>query len=403
MKSIASLIVFCIVFSATASLSDVYNEALKRQIMASGFQFPEEINSDFNVKLADIGKQFFESRDLSYNSEIACSDCHLKEFSSADGLPNAIGVGGHGVGRARLSSDGLVVPRNALALWGRGSASFSTFFWDGKVSIENGELSSQFLNKFPTDDPLMAATLLPIVEIREMILDDYEIDHEYKKEDVDVALKLYNKILKNVSETKMMKQLADHFGVSPDKIDIFHVGSSLAEHVKKEFALKETKLSQYMRGQKDLTDAELHGALLFYGKARCSMCHNGPLLSDLKFHTILFPQTGFGKNGFGIDYGRFNVTDKPSDLFKFRTPPLIEVVNTAPYGHSGSSYSIEEAINVHFDPFGMIDFSQMTAMERTNYFHVLQTSLSDIRVPFLDEVEIQNIKGFLETLSFVSE
>ena len=158
-----------------------------------------------------------------------------------------------------------------------------------------------------------------------------------------------------------------------------------------------------MRGQKDLTDAELHGALLFYGKARCSMCHNGPLLSDLKFHTILFPQTGFGKNGFGIDYGRFNVTDKPSDLFKFRTPPLIEVVNTAPYGHSGSSYSIEEAINVHFDPFGMIDFSQMTAMERTNYFHVLQTSLSDIRVPFLDEVEIQNIKGFLETLSFVSE
>ena len=75
-----------------------------------------------------IGKQFFESKKLSYNSSIACKDCHLAEFSSTDGLPNAIGVGGHGKGAERLTSQGLVVPRNVLPLWGRGADFLIVFF-----------------------------------------------------------------------------------------------------------------------------------------------------------------------------------------------------------------------------------------------------------------------------------
>ena len=39
---------------------------------------------------------------------------------------------------------------------------------------------SQFFEKRPTDDPLILATLLPIVEIREMVV-DLEVDTKFKK------------------------------------------------------------------------------------------------------------------------------------------------------------------------------------------------------------------------------
>ena len=71
------------------------------------------------------------------------------------------------------------------------------------------------------------------------------------------------------------------------------------------------------------------------------MCHAGAYFTDFQYHTIAFPQLGSGRNGFGIDYGRFNVTYNPADLYKFRTPPLFNVTNTPPYGHSGSVNSLE--------------------------------------------------------------
>ena len=139
------------------------------------------------------------------------------------------------------------------------------------------------------------------------------------------------------------------------------------------------------------------------GKGRFVKCHKGPTFSDLQFHTIAFPQSGFGKNGFGVDYGRYNVTDKVSDLFRFRTPPLIEVENTAPYGHSGSIYSLSAAIMAHFDPLSLIDPSEMEPLKRVSFFHTLQTSNNTIRIPYLDALEVQQLEEFLKTLSFAKK
>ena len=116
---------------------------------------------------------------------------------------------------------------------------------------------------------------------------------------------------------------------------------------------------------------------------------------------MIFPQTGFGKNGFGVDYGRFNVTNKVNDLYKFRTPPRIEVENTAPYGHSGSSYDLAEAIVAHFDPFRFANFENMSAMERTEYFRTIQQISNKTQVPYLDDLEIENLVSFMKTLSFI--
>jgi cytochrome c peroxidase len=42
--------------------------------------------------------------------------------------------------------------------------------------------------------------------------------------------------------------------------------------------------------------------------------------------------------------GRFNVTRKPADIGKYRTPSLRNVAVTAPYMHDGSVPTLEEAV-----------------------------------------------------------
>ena len=101
-----------------------------------------------------------------------------------------------------------------------------------------------------------------------------------------------------------------------------------------------------------MSESEQKGGLIFYGKGRCSSCHNGPYFTDFQFHAIATPQLGFGKNGFGIDYGRYNSTLRDEDRYRFRTPPLWNVTKTAPYFHSGSVQELEDAILLHVDPLG---------------------------------------------------
>ena len=75
-----------------------------------------------------------------------------------------------------------------------------------------------------------------------------------------------------------------------------------------------------------MSESAQRGWDLFRGKAQCISCHNGPTFSDGRYHDI------------GIDdgdEGRFAVTKKDRDRFKFKTPTLRDVALTAPYMHTG--------------------------------------------------------------------
>ena len=171
--------------------------------------------------------------------------------------------------------------------------------------------------------------------------------------------------------------------------------------IRDKFRLKETRFHRFVFKGAPLTDKELRGAQLFYGKGRCSTCHSGPYLTDFEFHAVPFPQIGFGKNGFGVDYGRFNITHDPADLYKFRTPPLFNVEKTAPYGHSGSVATMREAVVFHFDPLRGIDPTRMRPLDRHEYFKRLATSAeARVLTGFLDDEEVDSLVVFLKTLTF---
>jgi cytochrome c peroxidase len=132
---------------------------------------------------------------------------------------------------------------------------------------------------------------------------------------------------------------------------------------------RDTPLDRHLRGKPGALSARQRAGLeLFLGKAGCATCHNGPNLTDERFHNLGVPEDPKAKedprvlatarfvgkvSGFADyrtlreDPGRFLVTKDPEDWKAFTTPPLREVAATAPYMHNGALGTLEEVIDFY--------------------------------------------------------
>ncbi|MBD3775157.1 MAG: methylamine utilization protein MauG [Rhodobacteraceae bacterium] len=369
--------------------------------MANGFVRSADLEITAEPERAEAGRMLFESRQMSINGSISCRDCHLEKFGSADGLPNAIGVGGKGEGTDRLHSGGRIVPRNALPLWGRGGKGFDTFFWDGKVSRQGDQVISQFGTSAPSKDPLVVAVHLPSVELREMVGDTPQIRATLVREDVSAAHAIEETLAKRfAADSEIGPLLSSAYGKPANQLVFTDIGDALASFIRHEFRIKPTRLEQFVYGDGSITKDELAGGLLFYGRGRCVSCHGGPYFSDLRYHAVAFPQAGFGKNGFGVDEGRYNVTLDPADRFLFRTPPLFNVTRTAPYSHSGSVYRLQDAIIAHFDPLRLVDPAKLSPRARADLYARFGPASRETLPSALTDREVGQVAAFLSMLEF---
>ncbi|WP_457678606.1 cytochrome-c peroxidase [Thermovibrio sp.] len=93
---------------------------------------------------------------------------------------------------------------------------------------------------------------------------------------------------------------------------------------------------RYLLGDENALTKEQKEGMKLFVKFGCIACHNGPVLSDGRFH----------KFKWNNDLGRYRVTKNPADKYKFRTAQLLNVGVTAPYFHDGSVNSLEEAVKI---------------------------------------------------------
>ena len=131
----------------------------------------------------------------------------------------------------------------------------------------------------------------------------------------------------------------------------------------------------YVEGDKmAISDSAKRGAKMFLssismGGANCISCHTGNFLTDEQFHVLATPQIGRGKgddNGTlsNDDFGRFRESQLDFDMYRFRTPSLLNVEVTGPWGHAGAYTSLENMVRHMLNPAEAIanyDFSQLDA------------------------------------------
>jgi cytochrome c peroxidase len=154
----------------------------------------------------------------------------------------------------------------------------------------------------------------------------------------------------------------------------------------------------YLKGDETaMTESEVAGAEVFFGKGNCHSCHNGPALSspvgamaDQVFMTVGFHDLDMwedeivGEVNQATKEGRGGFTGNEMEKFAFKVPPLYNLIDTTVFGHGASFTSVEDVVRYKVDAVPQHP----------------QVEISDLDYRFtpldLTEDEIANLVAFLE-------
>ncbi len=362
-----------------------------------------------NPDQVELGKALFFDPILSGNDEVSCATCHHTKLGSDDNLPLPIGVGGEGMGADRTQVDGHdFIPRNAPEVFNRGHRDFTNIFWDSRLK---GNSLFGFTSPAGGDLPnglnsaLAAQSLFPITSRHEMrgFIGDSDVSDISDGDFIAIWDQTMTDILSIPEYVTLFNKAYPNAG---GVFTISHYANAMAAFEDTAFRADNSPFDDYANGDNTaLTEHEKLGALLFYGKAKCSQCHSGSLFTDQKEHAVGVPQLGPGKQASGSDPGLALETNNPADNFKFRTPQLRNVELTAPYFHAGSHSSLKKALRYHLDPIlGSYTYNPSEELPASYQSEVYEGDNAAIRQavsPLLkDGIELTNDE-FHQLLSFL--
>ncbi len=379
----------------------------------------------------DLGRLLFWDPIISGNRNIACATCHHPRFGTSDGLSLGIGEGGRGVGPDRKPDQADYpeqrIPRNAPGLWNVGAKGFTVLFADGRIEIDHNRPTGF---RTPLEDDMVSgfASLLSAQTMFPVLSSDEMAGH-YEENDISTLVRqgrltgpggAWAAIAARAAAIPVYRQMFR--AAYPDIADGREIGftdisNAIAAYMTFDFRSDSAPFDTRLRGERKLEPQAEAGMELFYGKAGCSVCHSGPLLTDMKFHAMGDPQIGPGKaerfESHQRDTGRMKVSNDPAQAFVFRTPSLRNVTLTSPYGHAGAYRELRAYLVQHDDPgiglrsydvvmailpdmkLGKPDFAP--AQNGADYSGIAAAAARAPRTP-LDAAEIEDILAFLRSL-----
>lgn len=370
--------------------------ALIKSLSLAALPHPPENPSNAvanNEAAAELGHRLFFDTRMSSNGEVSCATCHQPQRMFTDGLPLALGMD--------------IGTRNTPSLVGLVYSPW--FYWDGRK------------------DSLWAQALAPI-----------EASHEQNFSRVEVARLLasdrsykasYEALFGALINMEELPEAASPLGTPAQQEQWLALSdatqnavSRIFSNVGKALAAYERKLlpgvsrfdayAQSLDPQSGATPSsvlngtEIAGLRLFLGKGQCVNCHNGPLFTNHEFHnTGILSAPGqlpsMGRYD-GIRTTRldpFNCLGEFSDALAeqcvelrfardandlvgaHKTPTLRNIVDTAPYMHSGQHATLSEVL------------------EHYNTAPVSMLSHNEAKPLGLRAVELRQLEAFLHTLS----
>ncbi|MFP5247118.1 MAG: cytochrome-c peroxidase, partial [Thermoanaerobaculia bacterium] len=276
-------------------------------------------------RAAAFGQRLFFDTRLSSNGKVSCATCHIPDREFQDGTPLAKGVG--------------ITGRRTMPIAGTAYAPF--LFWDGRKD----SLWSQALG--PLESP---------------------VEHGGNRGQ-------YARVI----ATHYRAEYEQIFGPLPEDptVVFVNIGKSIAAFERR-IQYGPSRFDRYVAGLSNdgrapkgvLTADETAGLQLFLGKANCTQCHNGPLLTNNEFHNTgvaagKAPEPDHGRmaGARGVVNDEFNCKSKWSDAKPeqcaeldfivtdaheleraFKVPSLRNVADRAPYMHAGQIATLEDVV-----------------------------------------------------------
>ena len=365
----------------TEPTNEDFEEQLQNIITQQNIQ-PVELDNFDVLPVTDqklqLGKKLFFTKNLGGEQSAACVSCHHPGLGGGDDLSLSIGVNavdeldnqahdllGHG--RFNENNEHPVVPRNApsifnIALYSQG------LFWDSRVErtrnraiLTPDSMIDEQGRRRPDQNIPQGASLadaqarFPVTSVEEM-RGSFESTSNNQTLRLALVSRLNNEI-ENISST-WPSEFTQVYG--DQQITINRVFDAIGEY-ERSMLFVDNPWRSYLSGNTQaISDTQKQGAILFFtptqqGGAGCVACHNGSNFSNSRHHLVAFPQIGVGKGNTSNtetsqDFGRENITGNSSDKFHFRTPSLLNVTATAPYGHTGAYQTLEEVVEHYNNP-----------------------------------------------------
>jgi len=319
----------------------------------------QRLGRHLDLPLADLGRNLWFDTLTGLNNDNTCGGCHSPTAGFGDTQSIAIGIDSNEVvGPDRTG------PRNMRrAPMVINAAFYPRLMWNSRFAALSGDPFDDSAGfQFPppevtlSGEPhlLVAQAFIPPTERNEVAGFDFVGDNDAIRAEVVHRLNAtpaYRKLFaKSFPEVK---------AGAPITYEMF--AQAIAEF---EFTLTfaDAPIDRYARGDLGaLTVDEKKGALLFFGAARCSICHSvggqsNEMFSDFQEHVLGVPQiapsltnAAFDGPGRNEDFGLEQITGNPADRYKFRTSPLRNVALQPTFMHNGVFTHLDDAIRFHLN------------------------------------------------------
>ena len=340
-------------------------------------------NADFpsiEDPLPQLGRTLFFSKSLGGGLDSACVSCHHPSLGGADALSLPVGVDALNpdlLGAGRIHSSGLpLVPRNAPTVFNSGLYT-EGLFWDSRVEhlgrnnrggIRTPDSAFGEADPDAGDSLLIAQAKFPVTSTEEMKTEEFEAGSSNDQIRGHLAARLgdYGDGLGELSPNAWYDAFKQAFNSNlpaQELVTYASIATALGAY-ENSMVFVNNPWKQYVEGDRNaLSPEQKAGARLFLtttrqGGAGCVSCHSGDLFSDQRHHNVAFPQFGPGKgNGANRagDFGRERETSRTRDRFDFRTPSLLNVAATAPYGHAGVYSTLQDVVRHYQNPRNSIE------------------------------------------------
>ncbi len=328
-----------------------------------------------NPLAAEFGQRLFFDARLSVNGAISCSTCHQPVRRFTDGLQK-----GQAIGTSKRNTPSIV-----------GGAYSPWLYWDGRRDSQWSQALSPLedANEHGTDRRHVVRVIAEDSTYSETYRELFgELPDQAKEEAVNTT---FSNIGKAIAAFERLLLPA------PSRFDDY-VAAVIAGDVAAQQAL--------------YTDDEIVGLQLFIGKANCTQCHNGPLLTNHEFHNtgvISFPgevpdkgrvlgvrevqNNAFNCGGIYSDDRDRNCAELeyartgPELIGAFRTPSLRNLENTAPFMHKGQIATLSAVLR-HYNeaPLAMIGHNETKPLKlRNSELRQMEAFLHTLSAPLLSD------------------
>lgn len=249
----------------------------------------------------ELGRELFYDFALSIDDKRSCGICHEQAKGFTDGFPRAVGALGD------------LHRHNAQPIVNVGYRTTLTWARPDRISLEE-QLRIPLLG----DDPIEMG--LTEAAIEDLLHREYRDGFERAFED------------------------------DADPWTVDNLARAIAAFERTVIS-RDSAWDRFDRGDPDaLSEAELRGMDLFFGRLACDRCHEGPDFDhpadggDPVYANLGLYDVGGGAYPEGGE-GLMRYTGDPSDMGRFRTPTLRNLAWTAPYFHDGTGATLEDVLD----------------------------------------------------------